>query len=144
MTSVIETKLCSKCGEEKSVEEFYKNSPGSLNFRTQIYRSQCKVCTLAGQKNPITKEKRKGYYKTHYSSRKAWLTELKSNPCTDCGGVFDPVCMQFDHLPEFDKEFEVSKIIYQSKEKALRELEKCELVCANCHALRTKERRENE
>lgn len=75
--------------------------------------------------------------------RADWLTSLKTRPCADCAGVFDPVCMDWDHLPEYDKLMDISAMVraVYSKTRILQELAKCELVCANCHRLRTKRRR---
>jgi hypothetical protein len=67
------------------------------------------------------------------------IDEMKSEPCTDCGQIFDPVCMDFDHLR--DKEFNISHMVRNNSwDKILAELAKCELVCSNCHRLRTRTR----
>ena len=66
------------------------------------------------------------------------VDSLKSKPCTDCKGVFPPECMDFDHIR--DKLFEVSRLKHQSADRLLAEIAKCELVCANCHRIRTKKR----
>ena len=58
----------------------------------------------------------------------------------DCGYDASGYSLQFDHLPEHEKLYEVSRMAGHSKVKILKEIEKCEVVCANCHALRTVER----
>ena len=70
-----------------------------------------------------------------------WVRELKSNPCTDCDKIFHPVAMEFDYLG--DKRQGIADLVKSghSKETILKEIEKCELVCANCHAVRTFNRR---
>lgn len=75
----------------------------------------------------------------------ALVTEIKeSNPCTDCGQFFLGCQMQFDHIGT-DKIKSVSDTIrYNTLPKVLAELAKCELVCANCHALRTWQRKFSE
>jgi hypothetical protein len=47
--------------------------------------------------------------------------------------------MHWDHLPGFEKEDSVATILQRtySREAVLKEIAKCELVCANCHAERT-------
>lgn len=65
-----------------------------------------------------------------------FIRQLKSHPCTDCGGVFHPSAMDFDHVKS-DKLKSISAMVCFSNEKILKEIEKCELVCANCHRLRT-------
>jgi hypothetical protein len=66
-----------------------------------------------------------------------WISAYKeANPCKDCGNHFNSWQMQFDHLKE--KKLNVS--LAASIEQARVEMEKCELVCANCHATRTYKR----
>jgi len=46
--------------------------------------------------------------------------------------------MHWDHLPEFEKVDEISSMVAsRSREAVLAELAKCELVCGNCHVMRT-------
>jgi hypothetical protein len=67
------------------------------------------------------------------------LAYFASNPCVDCGET-DPVVLEFDHLR--DKEFNVSqRLEYRNWQKVLEEIEKCDVVCANCHRRRTLTRR---
>jgi hypothetical protein len=67
--------------------------------------------------------------------------EAKDRPCMDCQQQFDVEAMDLDHLDE--KRAALSRLIYTSGEDAVRaELAKCEAVCANCHRVRTKRRRE--
>ncbi len=61
---------------------------------------------------------------------------IKSEPCSDCGGRFPPVAMDFDHV-RGTKFRMVSTMVNYSWERVLSEIEKCELVCANCHRIRT-------
>jgi hypothetical protein len=68
----------------------------------------------------------------------AWLRSYKAQPCADCGGRFHPVAMQFDHRPGERKEFDLGFGVRRySRKRLLIEIEKCDLVCANCHAVRT-------
>ena len=60
--------------------------------------------------------------------------------CVDCGYDASGYSLQFDHLPGHEKLYEVSRMAGHAKVKILKEIEKCEVVCANCHALRTVER----
>jgi hypothetical protein len=68
-----------------------------------------------------------------------WINELKQAPCMDCKKTFHPVCMDFDHIENGTKIKGITRMINEtySKESILAELKKCELVCANCHRLRT-------
>jgi hypothetical protein len=53
-------------------------------------------------------------------------------------------CLDFDHLPKYNKFMNIADMIGRgySMEKIWEEIEKCEVVCKMCHALRTHERKE--
>jgi hypothetical protein len=72
-------------------------------------------------------------------TRTRWLREyFESHPCVDCGES-DPVVLEFDHLR--DKSFDVAQALpYRNWSSILAEIEKCEVVCANCHRRRTARR----
>lgn len=72
--------------------------------------------------------------------RKAKMTELKSKPCTDCGTSYPYYVMQWDHIGD-DKVDDVSTLMLnRGWQTVLDEVAKCELVCANCHMIRTHDR----
>ena len=67
---------------------------------------------------------------------------LKENsPCTDCGLHYPHYVMQYDHLD--NKVLDVSRMVQDGYSIATidKEIAKCELVCANCHCVRTWNRR---
>ena len=74
---------------------------------------------------------------------KVWMLELKAHPCQDCGGTFPTCCMDFDHRRGTVKEYNIGSMFahHYSRELIEKELAKCDLVCANCHRVRTKIRR---
>lgn len=74
---------------------------------------------------------------------KLWMIELKSKPCTDCGGKFPVCCMDFDHIPGSTKSYDIGSMFahHYSRQLIEKELLKCELVCANCHRIRTRDRK---
>ena len=60
---------------------------------------------------------------------------FREHPCTDCGET-DPIVLEFDHLG--DKEFGIAAgLRTRNWQDVLREIDKCEVVCANCHRRRT-------
>ncbi len=70
--------------------------------------------------------------------REAAYHWLKTQPCADCRQTFHPDAMEFDHLPEFEKVKDMSRFRTSGSLGAfIDELLKCELVCANCHRVRT-------
>jgi len=63
--------------------------------------------------------------------------------CVDCGYRESAVALDFDHLPGSEKMFSIGSATARSASQARlkAEMAKCEVVCANCHRVRTHERR---
>jgi len=86
-------------------------------------------------------EKRKEWYKRRDEKNKQMLLEMKSKPCTDCKRTYPTYVMEFDHVPGLGKK--KSNIAAMAGSRSLtsksfvEELKKCELVCSNCHRIRT-------
>ena len=133
-----QSKRCVSCGETKSLTEFHRHrgKPDGLQNR-------CKPCNIALNVK---------YYAEHAEQRKArikaWGDALKSvnrvavldhllmHPCVDCGEA-DPIVLEFDHRR--DKQFDISALVCRPViwDVIRREIEKCEVRCANCHRRRT-------
>ena len=76
--------------------------------------------------------------KARQGAAREFLRELRNVPCLDCGGTFLPHQMDFDHRDPSMKSFQVTdKGLLKSRERLLAEIDKCDIVCANCHAART-------
>lgn len=73
----------------------------------------------------------------------AFLNALKNKPCADCNQAYPVVCMDFDHINE-DKDRALSILAFgcASLDRLAHEVAKCEVVCSNCHRIRTARRRE--
>jgi hypothetical protein len=94
--------------------------------------------SLVEQRNPVREtEHARGRTRRVRDRRDADFDALRDRPCADCGGKFPAVCMQFDHRPGEEKITEVVRLKLSSHEKLLAEIAKCDVVCANCHAIRT-------
>ena len=77
----------------------------------------------------------------YQKKRRALIDSFKSVPCMDCGEVYPPYVMDFDHRPENEKSFTISKSLNVDLEKLMMEIEKCDVVCSNCHRMRTHNRK---
>lgn len=70
------------------------------------------------------------------AKHRAWVYEYKrdSDGCCRCGEA-DPACLDFHHRDDTDKEMTISKMITYgfSKSKLRAEMDKCDILCANCH-----------
>lgn len=82
-------------------------------------------------------EKVKQYRKNRWNKKDEFLTKLKSKPCFDCGNLYPPFAMHFDHRDPKLKVKSISNMMSRSESEILKEVSKCDLVCANCHAVRT-------
>jgi len=68
----------------------------------------------------------------------AWVAGLKmERGCDYCGWNLHPVALQYHHRDKEDKRMDISRMANsnRSKESILKEIEKCDLLCANCHAV---------
>lgn len=69
---------------------------------------------------------------------KEFVNRAKSRPCADCGVQYNPWIMQFDHREPMDKTFSFYELRHSYSLKKLQaEMDKCDVVCGNCHLDRT-------
>jgi formate dehydrogenase assembly factor FdhD len=130
-------KICSACRQEKALTEFHRLHDG--------YQWVCKECRRRDSRarykaNP---ERRAENTRQRRRELREWATELKRDqPCVDCHQSFHPAAMHWYHVRD-SKEFLISDMTMRglSRDRILGEIAKCELVCANCSAVRTYERR---
>ena len=131
-------KRCSKCSVEKELTNFYKIK------NSNRVNAWCKLCGVVYNRDRLSKckDKTNARQREKMEQKQAWLSALKVGPCSDCKKTFDSVCMDWDHVSG-KKVGDVSRLLRsgRSKETILTEIAKCELVCANCHRIRTHEKR---
>lgn len=127
-------KICTKCKQEKPEGDFaFKNKEAGTRS------SWCKECFRISYKSRYSDKERdrlRGNRKRNRERNSALLVEyLKEHPCVDCGES-DPIVLQFDHIESGPKS-RVTEILGRSWAAVLREIEKCQVRCANCHVRRT-------
>lgn len=111
-------RLCKCCKEQKELKEFRIANQGKQNYHRWI----CFPCER------ITLDERRNQYRNDYISYK------KTLKCNRCGNS-DHRVLQFHHKDD-DKEFNVSSKVGQRKlESLMKEIMKCEVLCANCHMI---------
>ena len=123
-------KVCNKCKQEKSFDEFYKNSK-----RKDGHQDYCKSCKSNFDKKQWSKhsDKWKDHYALKNKENREWLTELKSkSSCAKCGDSRHYV-LDYHHIDPKTKSLEVSNAVNYSRSKILTEIEKCIPLCSNCH-----------
>lgn len=74
-------------------------------------------------------------------ARRELIAQLKNNPCQDCERRFPSECMDFDHRAGETKIATISQLTTCSLARIRAEIAKCDLICANCHRIRTHRRR---
>jgi len=124
-------KICSKCKIEKSILEFNKRSVSKDG-----HSPQCKTCNKKALKSHYNRNKEK-YKKRNKKKREKLKKEFedfkKSLSCIKCGESRWWV-LDFHHRDPKEKEGYINKLfIDNSKDKLEKELEKCDVLCANCH-----------
>jgi hypothetical protein len=124
---------CIKCVKQYQLEYRQKNRE-LLRVRNLNY------CRLNKEKRNATVKR---VLLASRNRNKAIIHKLKSVPCTDCKGLFPPEAMDFDHLR--DKITTIAHLAGGARAVSvvLAEVAKCEVVCSNCHRVRTARRRAN-
>ena len=67
--------------------------------------------------------------------RKLWAIEYLGGACNSCGQIYHPSVYEFHHKDPSTKDRDPSKMLSLSKEKLQQELDKCVVLCANCHRM---------
>lgn len=134
---MIEFFNCKKCEADKRREEF------PINIRMlRGFDSWCRSCHTQRGKESYHQDLIKSRLNTNKRRRNRinWLQTLKNKPCMDCGKLYEPRCMDFDHLRDKTKGVTRMLLDNASEERILEEIEKCDLVCVLCHNIRTQKR----
>lgn len=127
------TKVCRKCKIPKDLEkEFHRNRQ-----RPDGRQDRCKLCL-----NGKAKEDRKRWKEEGIRIVDQILKKYKDVPCMDCDGVFEWCAMDFDHRPGETKVLSIGglgchKATPEHLTRVEKEIAKCDLICSNCHRIRT-------
>ncbi len=129
-------RICSLCKIAKPTTEYHKHKNGKDGLR-----SRCKDCNRMEARGdyrrnptPYKLRARKSRKKTSIEVRD-WLREIKAlHGCCICG-IMNPVVLEFHHIDMSLKVMSVTTIINKGRTAVQNELNKCAIVCANCHKL---------
>lgn len=118
----METKVCLTCEEDKPLSEFHTNGwNGGNRDGKRKYHAHCKTC-MAAQVIAI-----------HVSRiEEAVGSEIK---CSQCGYDKHYSAIDFHHTDPALKETQVSTLSGCSYARIKEEVDKCVMLCANCHRL---------
>ena len=161
--------MCNKRYYEKHKEErkeyrkacskkYYENHKEEIKERKKIYDKE-----YYDKHREKRKEYRKKYILTHPKEqerlkmkdkekrkdrkrrKREFVRTVKDVKCADCKKKYPYYVMQFDHINPKNKLDNINILISRgdSWDTIKNEIKKCEVVCANCHAKRTYNRRFN-
>ena len=136
-------RVCKICKEAKASDAFYWRSRGQFETRCKLCMARKSMTeeqrNLLRQKDKAKQSRSSARQSAMENRRKQLLDSFKAVPCLDCKQRFPPECMDFDHVRGI-KLVQVGAMRSWALAKILAEVEKCEVVCANCHRIRTKRR----
>lgn len=76
--------------------------------------------------------------KLKYQQRRQWIDDYRETlSCGVCGYTFEnrPECCEFHHRNAKTKSFSISQMANRSIESIVNEINKCDVLCANCHRM---------
>jgi len=131
------TKVCKVCGIRKPYSEYHRNRNG--------YKGKCKECvsekahTYWNKNKERLQEQAKERNRRNSEAGKLLVrTYLDDKVCVDCG-IADWRVLEFDHV-RGEKLGNVCEMMTGCLEKLADEILKCDVICANCHKIRTANR----
>ena len=133
-------KTCPRCGVTKPLESFPRNvrrRDGVQSYcaecRREYVRQHYARHVARYRTSAITRNERRR------SAIRRIIREAKSRPCSDCGISYPPFVMDFDHRDRRQKLFNIGRdaMARRSERAVVEEIENCDVVCANCHRIRT-------
>jgi 5-methylcytosine-specific restriction endonuclease McrA len=138
MTDLPILRTCARCRITKVITEFPERAVGSGRRH-----GHCRACKAQYQKEWYEKNKERhkanvaAIRRVRIRRNRVIIEAAKSAPCMDCGRKFPPYVMDFDHVVGTKRGTIASWYVSISEKALLEEIAKCEVVCANCHRIRT-------
>lgn len=121
--------ICTKCNIEKNIDEF------AWRIKEKIKQKRCKICTRLASKKHYYNNKKQYFNKNDKREKDInnYIQEYKKTKhCEKCGENRYYI-LQFHHLK--DKKADISMLYRKgwSFDKIKKEIEKCIILCSNCH-----------
>lgn len=118
-------KVCKSCIRSRTEEwtdnkeSFNHGLTGYVNFKCR-----CDICVSARSDN-------------RFGGREFMAQVKLQSGCVDCGYNEYACALDFDHRPGETKTRNIASMVGFSLDKIIEEMSKCDVVCANCHRIRT-------
>lgn len=123
---------CPCCGEYKDPRAFYEDTQRK-GYAKPTPRNKCRQCTRLQMKK-------------RYQHKIDFVRDYKlERGCVDCGYRKHHYALDFDHLPGMGKVNDVASMVAgtYTLDDIKAEIEKCEVVCSNCHRVRSFDRKQH-
>ena len=131
------SKTCATCKQSLPATHDYF---GTNNSHKDGLSSYCYPCRNANNRtNDAKRDYKLRRQKRRAAARQFVQSFLKEHPCA-CGETRFPT-LQFDHLDPTQKSYSISNMVGKglSPEAIALEIAKCQVLCANCHSIKTAE-----
>lgn len=130
--ALIATKYCGGCSTEQPLSNWTAKG------------TRCRTCCAEAARKSYNKTKSnpesyKARRLKEQQRRKMFKDECiayKGGSCHDCGQVYPSCVFDFHHDDPSQKDFTIAKKTHLSFDKIKPELDKCVLLCSNCHRIR--------
>ena len=125
------TRHCPRCDETRPLGEFNRMKDGHQGWCRSCFSSYFRA------RGKLHREQTRASRRRRAVEAAAFIDDyLAARRCTDCG-LADPEILEFDHVGEKRREITVMVGRGQSVKWLREELKHCQVVCVNCHRLRT-------
>lgn len=136
----MKTKICTVCKEVKALRLFGKATSLRRESRCKACRSekdkQARAARSPEKRASDIKYHRDYIARYHKANNEKVLEYLKQSRCADCQ-IDNVLLLEFDHV-RGKKLFDISiQRRHRSWEVLKKEIDKCDVVCCNCHRIRT-------
>ena len=124
-------KLCNTCKEEKSFTEFHKHSKSADG-----HVPRCKQCSKHANRDWFNRNRQQVLSKRRQRIQQLLeeSNELKAQSGCVCCVEKEPACLDWHHINPSTKDHNISYLIENiRRDLMLVEIEKCVVLCANCH-----------
>ncbi len=128
--------ICSNCKEEKDISQFNK----AKNTKTG-YQSWCRICKNKKENewyhsSEEHRKKRKIQTLERIRENKRKIINYFGGACKDCKQEYHPSVYDLHHRNPEEKDNNFKSMLHWSWSKIEKEIEKCDLLCSNCHRIR--------
>ncbi len=125
------------CGQVLPITSFNRQKARAGRGKHFGIQYNCKECSQTYARTRA----QNGALQPRLDKHRQVIIDAKNRPCMDCGNVYPSYVMDFDHRPDEVKSFTIGWGVGRNLDMLLLEIAKCDVVCSNCHRIRTFTRR---